>query len=62
MVRRSDVPMLRCKLASKALNTKVKIALDASLFAYFFFASAGFTGVVLMRSTIFFVTSGFAFR
>ena len=33
-----------------------------TLHYYFFFASAGFTGVVLMRSTIFFVTSGFAFR
>ena len=29
---------------------------------HFFLASAGLTGVVLMRSTIFFVTSGFAFR
>ena len=29
---------------------------------YLFFAKAGLTGVVLTRSTIFCVTSGFAFR
>ena len=29
---------------------------------HFFFASAGFIGVVFTRSTIFAVTSGFAFR